>query len=86
VPYTGSSITYVDQHREAANTNNPKLDAQLDTSNIAPSLTSNMAPPRFTDDSLNSGSVTPYATSNLEFYANRIWYFIGNKLYFSGNE
>ncbi len=78
-------ITYVDQHRETTNTNNPKTDMQLDTANIAPSLTSNLPPPPV-GFGKTMGTDNVDASSNLAYYAGRIWYFIGNRLYFSGRE
>jgi hypothetical protein len=84
------SVTYTDEHGENGTTNRPKYDNQLDTSNIAPSPVSNLPPPCYAnpngDDYPTYLGGIPDTTSNMEAYAGRIWYFIGNRLYFSGNE
>ncbi len=79
------SIAYTDNHRESGNTNNPKTDMQLDTSNIAPSQTSNLPPPPVRHGK-TTGTDNVDVSSNMVYYAGRVWYFIGNRLYFSGRE
>ena len=85
IPNTGAgSIVYEDNHRVPTNTNDPKQDVQLDTSQVAPSLTSNLAPPPV--DTSKTWGVDPVEPSTgMAYYARRIWYGI-RRLYFSGQE
>ena len=79
------TITYEDNHRVPSTTADPKTDAQLDTSNIAPSETTNTVPPPVgVGSTIGTTNVEP--STNLAYYARRIWYGIGNRLYFSGQE
>ena len=79
------TITYEDNHRVPSTTADPKTDAQLDTSNIAPSETTNTVPPPVgVGGTIGTTNIEP--STNLAYYARRIWYGIGNRLYFSGQE
>jgi len=83
IPNTGAGdIIYTDQHRVATTTNDPKTDMQLDTSNIAPSMTSNTVPPP-TGKTIGVDPVEP--STNMAYFARRIWYGI-HRVYFSGQE
>jgi len=79
------TITFTDHHRVAGNTNDPMMDSQLDTTNIAPSRVSNTVPPPV-GPSGTIGTTQVAASSPLAYYAHRIWYAIGNRLYCSGYE
>jgi hypothetical protein len=77
-------IVYEDNHRVPTTTNDPKQDVQLDTSQVAPSLISNLPPPPV--DASKTWGVDPVDPStNMAYYARRIWYGI-RRLYFSGQE
>jgi hypothetical protein len=69
------TITYV----------NPIPDANLDTSHVAPSETSNLPPPPVTPPKV-SGSDQVEHSSPIVSYAGRLWYGIGSYLYYSGQE
>ena len=79
------AITYTDNHRVPSTTNDPQKDAQLDTSNIAPSeVTNTVPPPVGIGGTIGTTQVAP--STNMAYYARRVWYGIGNRLYFSGQE
>jgi hypothetical protein len=83
---TGGSIDYIDDSGTATGSN-PVADVSLDTFNIAPSLTSNTVPPPYSSGGTKVIGTDPVeASSPLAYYARRIWYFIGNRLFFSGLE
>ncbi len=78
-------ITYTDDDRVEGTNADPKTDAQLDTSNIAPSRTSNTVPPPCAaGGTIGTTAVAP--ATNMAHFARRIWYGIGNRLVFSGDE
>ncbi len=83
-PGSGSQ-TYVDDQRDTSTPGDPQTDFQLNADDFAPSLTSNSAPPRTVFPNV-LGTDPPQPTTPLAFFANRIWYGIGNILYFSGQE
>lgn len=72
---SGGGATYED----------PVPDAQLDTQSFAPSLTSNSIPPT-TLAPLVSGVDPVQPSTRVVSYASRLWYAIGNVLFFSGQE
>jgi len=78
-------IAYEDNRRVPTTTDDPKTDMQLDTSNIAPSLTTNTVPPPVGPKHV-IGTDTVEVSSKIAYYARRFWYGIGTRLYFSGQE
>lgn len=78
-------IIYTDDERVAGTGENPKTDAQLDTTNIAPSRTSNTVPPPCEAGGV-IGTTAVAPSTNLAHFARRIWYGIGNRIVFSGDE
>jgi hypothetical protein len=86
---TGSgAITYTDDSLESGSGggtfNDPVPDSVLDQGNIAPTLLSNDPPPP-----INSGTVgtdDPEEGTPITEYAGRLWYAIGNRLFYSGRE
>lgn len=78
--------TYTDDQRDAgSNTDNPKTDFQLDTFNICPSTTSNTVPPPCSPSGV-IGTAPVEPSTAPAYYARRVWYAIGNRLYYSGRE
>lgn len=65
--------------------NDPIADTTIDTTQVAPSLTSNSPPPAVVAPQI-TGVATPARSTPLVTFAGRIWYAIGNNLYFSGLE
>jgi hypothetical protein len=63
----------------------PLPDLQLDSNNVAPSLTANNPPPTVILPKV-LGTDTPDPSTKMSYYAGRIWYAIGNVLLFSGQE
>lgn len=89
-PNTGAgSITFEDKYLETGpaygTTNDPIPDDLLDQGQIAPSLTSNTVPPTVIAPQV-IGTDVPTSGTVLASYANRIWFGIGNYLFFSGGE
>lgn len=78
----GGTFTYNDNTSSLA-AGNPKDDSELDTRNLAPSEVSNHEVPR---DATNSNPTFPDQSTGLEYFARRIWFGIGNKLFFTGRE
>lgn len=83
------NITYKDDSLESGSGggtyNDPLPDAVLDQSDLAPSLFSNSPPPAVLAP-LVTGVDTPAATSPIVNFQSRIWYAIGNILFFSAQE
>jgi len=73
-----TNITYADNSLTG---NDPKPDASLDAFDISPTEISNEPPPGNTP---NVPTGTP--STNLAYFARRIWYAISNRLFFSGYE
>lgn len=65
--------------------NDPVPDADLETGQVGPTLTSNSPPPACLAPDV-TGVDAPQPTSPMAYYAARIWFGIGNILFFSGNE
>jgi len=65
--------------------NDPLPDYALDTGNIAPSLTSNSPPPTVLAPQI-TGTNDPDIGSPIVSYSGRLWYAIGNVLFFSAQE
>lgn len=86
---TGASLTYTDNTQASGSLGttetDPKADAFLDTSQIAPSLTSNSPPPA-TVAPLITGTDAIKPSSPLAYYQGRIWYWVDNILFFSAQE
>lgn len=90
IPNTGAvTHTFVDKYEESGVSggtfSDPALDAYLDTSRPAPSETSNFPPPAVSPPK-STGVDAVMRSSPIESYAGRLWYFIGNYLFFSGEE
>lgn len=86
VTNTGSSISYEDnQLAGLAGTVNPQPDELLDSSNVAPSLISNLPPPPVAPPK-TAGTDAIEGSSPLAYYAGRIWYWVNNYLFYSGDE
>lgn len=85
-----SDFTYLDDSLESGagggTFNDPIPDDLLDQANIAPTLTSNTAPPTVLADDGVIGVDQPDLSSPIAFYNGRFWYAIGNTVFFSGNE
>lgn len=64
--------------------NDPVPDLDLDQGNIAPSLTSNDPPPPIKDGEV--GVDSPEIGTAIAEYAGRLWYGIGNRVFYSGRE
>jgi hypothetical protein len=79
----GGTVNY-DDNGSVASAGDPKADNELDTRNIAPSETSNYFPPSVLDTS-DFGAFILQSTPP-EYFARRIWYAMGNRLYYSGQE
>lgn len=79
-----SDFTYEDHHRVLTNTNDPQTDLQLDTTNIAPTLVSNMPPPPV-DETHITGTDAIQPSINIAYWARRMWYGI-HRVYYSGQE
>ena len=64
----------------------PVPDAKLDTTRVAPSLTSNSPPPTV-NPPLVVGTDTPSINASpIAVYSSRFWYALANMVYFSGDE
>jgi hypothetical protein len=89
VTNTGSgAITYTDDSLESGSGggtfNDPIPDSVLDQGNIAPTLLSNDPPPPIGEGTV--GTDTPEEGTRIVEYAARLWYAIGNRLFYSGRE
>lgn len=91
IPNTGAgTITYEDKSlgTGAASTTfaDPVPDTKLDTSDVAPSLTSNSPPPTVNPPQVVGVDTPNVNASPMATYSSRIWYGINNLLYYSGDE
>jgi hypothetical protein len=77
------SATYNDN--KGSSFGDPLPDTALDTSRVAPSLTSNSPPPTVNAPKV-VGVDTPVASTPIVSFAGRLWFAIGNVVYFSGQE
>jgi hypothetical protein len=84
------NISFSDQYLESGagggTFTDPMPDQYLDTTAVAPTLTSNTPPITVLAESGTVGVTTPQASTPIESYAARLWYGIGNVLFFSGLE
>jgi len=79
-------ITYTDDTLTSdAGNMDPIPDSQLDTATVAPSLTSNSPPPAVLAPAV-TGVATPTLSSPTVSFQSRLWYAIGNVLFFSAEE
>lgn len=79
-------ISYVDDTLASASGNmDPIPDTLINTFTVGPSLTSNSPPPTVLSP-LVTGVATPALSSPIASYQARLWFGIGNVLFFSGNE
>ncbi len=83
------TITYLDDSLESGTGggtfNDPQPDTALDTFNPAPSLISNSPPPaNIAPEITGTDPVSP--STPLGYYSGRIWYGIGNILFYSAQE
>lgn len=90
IPNVGAgSIIYVDNSLESGSAggtfNDPIPDAVLDQFDIAPSLVSNSPPPAVLAPEV-TGVDTPAASTPIATFQSRLWYAIGNTLFFSAEE
>jgi hypothetical protein len=99
-PFTGSSANYnykirdfivEDRYRQSGNTgatfSDPIADEDLDTSAVAPTLTSHSPPPTcLADEGEIIGTNTPRVSTPIRSYAGRLWFALGNVLFCSSNE
>ena len=90
VTNTGSSpMYYYDDSLESGPSggafNDPVPDSLLDTLRRSPSLTSNSPPPTVLLPKVH-GQDVPEASTRIVNYATRLWYAIGNVLFFSAQE
>jgi len=81
----GGNVNY-DDNTSALVAGNPVADSELDLLNFAPSETSNTVPPMATVQSVATGGAFDYISSNVEHFARRHWFALGNRLYYSGQE
>lgn len=80
------TITYEDNKRaSSAGNQDPIADFMLNTSDIAPSETSNAPPPPVTDPKVE-GTDAPEKSTNIKSHAGRLWYAIRGILFFSALE
>lgn len=85
---TGASIEYLDDSLESGSGggtyNDPLPDEGLDQGNISPSLLSNDVPPTVAEGEV--GVDTPVASTPIIEFSGRLWFAIGNRLFYSGDE
>ena len=90
IPNTGAgAITYTDDSRASGagggTFKDPQPDSALDQFDIAPSRVSNSPPPAVLAP-LETGVATPAASTPIVSFQARLWYAIGNILFFSAQE
>ncbi len=90
IPNTGpGNITYYDDSFESGTFggtfNDPVPDNILDQATKAPTLTSNSVPPAVLAPQI-TGVNTPIGASPIAFYSGRLWYALGNVVFYSGDE
>ena len=82
-------ITYIDDSLESGTSggtfNDPVPDAVMDQFDLGPSLVSNSPPPAVLAPEV-TGVDTPVATTPIVTFQSRLWYAIGNVLFFSAEE
>lgn len=78
----GGNFTYND-NQSALVAGNPKDDSELNTRDLAPSEVSNEPVPRTAD---GSAATFPDQSTGMAYFARRIWFGIGNRLFFTGQE
>jgi hypothetical protein len=85
-PGSGTFVYFDDSlaSGSGATFNDPLPDLELDQAQIAPSLTSNDPPPPIKDGEV--GVDNPERGTPIVEYAGRLWYGIGNLVFFSGRE
>ena len=83
-----TTATYTDDDRDPANPgDDPKTDFQLNPFDFAPTEISNDPPPTVAfDGSAVTGTDEPQAFTPIVEFAGRLWYGIGNQVFFSSNE
>lgn len=83
-----ATIEYLDDSLESGagggTFNDPIPDGDLDQADIGPELTSNLPPPPFEEGTL--GTTDPEPGTPIVEFAGRLWYAIGSRLFYSGNE
>ena len=80
------SITFNDNGLTSGSGNqDPLPDTSLDVTQVAATLTSNSPPPTVLAP-LVTGTDTPAASTPLASYAGRLWFAIGNTVFYSANE
>ncbi len=86
---TGGTITYLDDSLESGSAggsfNDPIPDSLLNTFNPAPGIDTNSPPPTTLAPEI-TGVATPKPTTPLAYYSGRIWFAIGNVLFYSAQE
>lgn len=90
IPNTGpGTIVYYDDSFESGISggtfNDPLPDNLLDQETKAPTLTSNGVPPAVLAPQI-TGVDTPISSSPIAFYSGRLWYALGNVVFYSGDE
>lgn len=90
IPNPGTtSVVYQDDSFESGPTggtfDDPVPDNILDQATVAPTLTSNSVPPAVLAPQ-TTGVDTPIASSPIAFYSGRLWYALGNVVFYSGDE
>lgn len=82
-------ITYLDDSLgtgpSSTTFNDPLPDSSLDQANVAPSLVSNTVPPTVLPPGV-IGTDTPSRSTPIVSFSGRLWYAIGNVLFYSGQE
>lgn len=81
VPNTGSGNIIVQDNPGS----NPTFDEALDQGNIAPSLVSNSPPPTVLAPKV-MGQDVPDRSTRIAIFQGRLWYAVGNVLFFSSQE
>lgn len=83
---TGGTIIFVDKYLASASGNaDPLPDSQLDTSHVAPTEFSNGPPPAVAPPLVTGTDAIQRSTPIIE-YASRLWYAIGEYIFYSANE
>lgn len=66
--------------------NDPTPDSVLDTADVAPSLTSNSPPPTVLSPKVVGVDFPDYTATKPVYFQGRIWFAVGNYVFFSANE
>lgn len=81
------SITYQDNKLASGSGNqDPVPDSKLDSANHAPDLFLNSPPPTVLAPGVTGTTIPVSRCTPIAAYAGRLWYAIGNTLFYSGNE